>query len=150
MTIYLQPKTIDFHSIQYSNGTLTKRKNPISKFIFNDDPLNESTTSSNHLYQIKQSELFDYLIAQKLSAVIFKSQGRIDHSFFCRVTRRNIVMKLKSSLKVLIYELNIESGELFLNKKKVNQGFFESFLGKLNIIAEKAVNGKATVIEEPE
>ena len=101
-----------------------------------------------------------FLAAMALFAVIYLLYINTTQTSFTQFKKKETIFISLANLPEIIlpskeenagyqYELLIKYLDS-LNKKKVNQGFFESFLGKLNIIAEKAVNGKATVIEEPE
>tara|TARA_Y200000002_G_C22553697_1_gene609366 strand:- start:203 stop:622 length:420 start_codon:yes stop_codon:yes gene_type:complete len=138
MTIYAQPKAISFGSLSYKNGKLDGL-NPSFKNVSSED---------SKLDDIRNSELFSYLTDQKLNSITFKSKSTDQYSFICKISKLFIKLKLQSSIKIVIYSYNIETNELHLNKRKVDESFYSGFLQKLEVIAKKAMQGSVEMSQE--
>ena len=138
MTIYSQPQAVSFGSLIYEDGKLGGL-NPT---------INTSDSDESNIDDIRNSELFSYLTTQKLNSVTFKSKSTDQHSFICRISKSFIRLKLQTSIKIVIYSYNIETNELFLNKRKVDESFYSGFLQKLEVIAKKAMLGSVEMSQE--
>lgn len=137
MTIYQQPEKVQFGSFRYQNGSLYAT-------LSHDDSQDKDSIDD----QIANSELFNYLDENNLTFITFKSKSTDQYSFVCKITKVSIILKLQSSIKILLYNYNVNNNELFLNKRKVDKSFYAGFLQKLQIIAKKAMLAQVEMIQQ--